>query len=142
MPAFAVYGADELAVALREASDIPEDVKFKAMYAAADIVAAEQKRVGEEKEVRDPESNVHILDKIKVNEPKIEKDGASITITFSDTRKRGNTTTRNAEIAFINEFGKNGMQARPFISVANKKAQERAWDAAADVIHDYIEKTI
>ena len=142
MAGFAVYGTEELAAAFKKISDIPDNVKTNAMKAAGEIVAAEQRRVGEEKGVRDPDSNVHILEKIKVNKPKIEDNGASVTITFSGTRKRGKTTTRNAEIAFINEFGKSGMPARPFISVANKKAQDKALDAASDIIHDYIEKTI
>lgn len=140
MPAFSFYGTEDLAAAFKKMSNIPNDVKAKAMTAAGNIVAEEQRRVGEEKGIRDPESNAHILDKIKVNKPKIEENGASVTITFSGSRKRGRTSTRNAEIAFINEFGKRGQPARPFISVANKKAQERALDAAADVIHDYIEK--
>lgn len=140
MPAFSFYGTEDLAAAFKKMANIPNDVKAKAMTAAGNIVAEEQRRVGEEKGIRDPESNAHILDKIKVNKPKIEENGASVTITFSGSRKRGRTSTRNAEIAFINEFGKRGQPARPFISVANKKAQERALDAAADVIHDYIEK--
>ena len=140
MPAFSFYGTEDLAAAFKKMANIPQDVKAKAMTAAGNIVAEEQRRVGEEKGIRDPESNAHILDKIKVNKPKIEENGASVTITFSGYRKRGRTSTRNAEIAFINEFGKRGQPARPFISVANKKAQERALDAAADVIHDYIEK--
>ena len=140
MPAFSFYGTEDLAAAFKKMSNIPNDVKAKAMTAAGNIVAEEQRRVGEEKGIRAPESNAHILDKIKVNNPKIEENGASVTITFSGSRKRGRTSTRNAEIAFINEFGKRGQPARPFISVANKKAQERALDAAADVIHDYIEK--
>ena len=142
MASFMCYGPDELASALNKISDIPEEVKIDALKAGGKIIAAEQKKVGEEKGIRDPNSNVHILDKIKVNKPKIKRYSASVSITFSGNRKRGKTKTRNAEIAFFNEFGTKEMPARPFISVANAKAKEKAIKAIADVIHDYIEKTI
>lgn len=142
MASFMCYGPDELASALNKISDIPEEVKIDALKAGGEIIAAEQKKVGEEKGIRDPNSNVHILDKIKVNKPKIKRYSASVSITFSGNRKRGKTKTRNAEIAFFNEFGTKEMPARPFISVANAKAKEKAIKAIADVIHDYIEKTI
>ena len=54
------------------------------------------------------------------------------------SRKRGNTTTSNSEIAFINEFGKHGQPPRPFIQTANEKYADRAVDAAFDVYDEYL----
>lgn len=141
MADFSISGLEELGITLKKISDIPEDVMANALTSAGKILAEEQRKVGDEKGVRDPESNVHILDKIRVNKPKVKKNKASVTITFSGKRKRGKNKieTRNAEIAFINEFGKKGVPAKEFVAVANAKAQDKAMDAAADVIRKWIE---
>lgn len=51
------------------------------------------------------------------------------------TNERGN---RNAEVAFINEFGKHGQPARPFIKTANEEAADTAVEAAAKVYDKYL----
>lgn len=51
---------------------------------------------------------------------------------------------RNAEVAFINEFGKSGKHgkkgqpARPFIRTANEAAEERATEAEEKVYNDFL----
>ena len=75
--------------------------------------------------VRDPESEVHILDKISKAKAKLTASGGYQEITFSGSRRRGNTTTRNAEIAFVNEYGKRGQQPRPFIGQAMTANEEQ-----------------
>lgn len=107
MAGFAVEGVGDVLAAFEHGSDVPDEVKNKVLEAMADVVAKAQKQTGESMNIRDEEnqSGQHILDKIKINKPKLTDDGGSISITFSGTRTRGNTTTRNAEIAFINEFG-------------------------------------
>lgn len=58
-----------------------------------------------------------------------------IAIEFSGSRKRYKTTTRNAEIAYINEFGKKGQPARPFIATAKEQSGEKAAEAA-EIVFD------
>ena len=53
------------------------------------------------------------------------------------TRRHGNKR-RAAEVAFVDEFGKRGQPARPFIQTANEKAADRAIDAAARVYDDFL----
>ena len=45
---------------------------------------------------------------------------------------------RAAEVAFVDEFGKQGQPARPFIQTANEKAADPAIDAAARVYDDFL----
>jgi len=45
---------------------------------------------------------------------------------------------RNAEVAFINEFGKTNQKARPFIKTANETCADEAVDAAAKVYASYL----
>ena len=144
MAEFTISGLDELIAAFSKASDVPDIVKEKALLAMAEVALAKEKSVGEAKGIRDPESNVHILDSFKITKPKLTDDGGSVDITFAGTRTRNGRKTRNAEIAFINEYGANkrGIPARPFISVALSEAEQKINDAGANVIHDWVEKTI
>lgn len=56
-------------------------------------------------------------------------------------RKRGQKSVRNAEIAFINEYGApgRGIAARPAIAAANAKAEEAAVEAGAKVFDAYLD---
>lgn len=140
MAAFGFSGFEELNNAFKRTAHVPDDVKKKMLESMADVAAKAEKESGERKGVRDPDSDVHILDKIKVNKPKITDDGGSISITFSGSRKRGNTTTRNAEIAFINEFGKKGMPAKQFISSALKSKEKEIDEAGMKIYNEWFGK--
>ena len=67
---------------------------------------------------------------------KLTADGGHQDITFSGTRPRGNKRVRNAEIAFINEYGRRGQPARPFIGKAMTANEEKIADAGADIQSD------
>ena len=134
-----IQGMDDLSAAFGRLQDVPPDVKTRALNEMADVAAAGIRRSGEAMGVRDPESEVHILDKIAKAKPKLSSTGGSQDITFSGTRRRGHTTTRNAEIAFINEYGKRGQPARPFIGQAMTANEEKIAAAGGDVLGDWIE---
>ena len=61
-------------------------------------------------------------------------------ITFDGTRKRGNTITRNAEIAFVNEYGKRGQDARPFMKTALSQNEALISEPGVTIIGDWIEE--
>ena len=133
-------GLDELNAAFARMAEIPERVTANALSAMAEVAAKKIKSRGEAAGIRDPESSVHILDKIKASKPKITDSGGYADITFQGARTRGRTKTRNAEIAFVNEYGKRGQQARPFIGTAMTQSEQAIVDAGAEVLGDYIEK--
>ena len=135
-----IEGMDELNAALGRIASVPQSVTGQALGEMAAIAAAAIKRTGESMGVRDPESNVHILDKITTTKPKFTPAGGYQDITFSGTRRRGSTTTRNAEIAFINEYGKRGQPARPFMGRAMTENEAKIADAGGEVLGDWIEK--
>ena len=70
---------------------------------------------------------------------KLKVKGASRAIYVSPkgTRSDGNKR-RNAEVAFVNEYGKAGQPARPFINTANEKSADAAVEAAAGVYDKYL----
>ena len=141
MASFEFSGFDDLAKALNRIGQPPDDVKAEALTAMAQIAAGKIKSQGEAMGVRDPESSVHVLDTIKVNKPKLNEDGGYCTITFSGTRPRGRKRVRNAEIAFINEYGTRTQRARPFIGQAITQGEQAIVEPGADIIGDWIENT-
>ena len=141
MATLELYGFEDLQDALSRIGSIPFDVLEDALDGMSDVAAAKIRAQGGSMGVRDPESDVHILDKIKRGKAKKTDDGGYADITFSGSRTRNGTTTRNAEIAFVNEYGKRGQAARPFIGLAMTQNEKTIQDAAEEVIGDWIEKT-
>ena len=139
MATLELTGFDDLEDAFQRISEIPFDVTAEALDAMAAVAADAIRSTGESMGVRDPDSDVHILDRIKPRKPKKTTEGGYEMISFTGTRRRGNTTTRNAEIAFVNEYGKKGQPARPFIGTAMNRSADRIQDQAEKVIGDWIE---
>lgn len=139
MPRLDLSGYDELVAAFSKLSNVPEEVQIKALTAMEEVAASKIKASGEAYGVRDPESNVHVLDSIKMNKPKKTDSGGYADVTFSGSRPNGSKTVRNAEIAFINEYGKTNQQARPFVGEAMNKNADAIAEAGAKVILDWTE---
>lgn len=141
MAKFETFGFEDLQDALERISDIPFGVIEEALDGMADVAADKIRSTGESMGVRDPESDVHILDKIKkASKAKKTDSGGYLNISFSGSRRRGKTSTRNAEIAFVNEYGKRGQPARPFIGKAMTQYEKQIAAPAEKVIGDWIEK--
>lgn len=132
-------GFDDLDDVFNRIGNIPAEVTAAALDSMADVAVERIKSAGEQMGVRDPDSNVHILDKLTTKKPKITDDGGYEIITFSGTRTRGKTKTRNAEIAFVNEYGKRGQSPRPFMKkgMSNDKAIAAPGE---EIVGDWIEK--
>ena len=131
-------GTSELTDAFTRIHNIPWDVTEQALDSMAKVAAAEIKSTGEYMGVRDEESDDHILDHITTKKATKTDDGGREKITFDGTRKRGNTITRNAEIAFVNEYGKRGQDARPFMKTALSQNEALISDPGVKIIEDWI----
>lgn len=132
-------GFDELLSAFDEISNIPEEIQTKALTAMETLAAEKIKASGEAYGIRDPESPVHVLDSIKMNKPKKTDSGGYADITFSGARTRHGKQTRQAEIAFINEYGKRNQQSRPFVGEAMEKNADAIAKTGAEIILDWTE---
>lgn len=139
MATLELQGFEGLEDAMRRIAEIPFPVTEEALGAMAAIAADKIRSTGESMGVRDPESEVHILDQITQAKPKQTESGGYADITFKGSRLRHGTRTRNAEIAFINEYGKRGQQARPFIGRALTQNEEAIQEAGEKVIGEWIE---
>lgn len=141
MASLELTGFEDLEDAFRRISEIPFDVTAKALDAMAEVAAEKIRTTGESMGVRDPESDVHILDKITRKKAKKTESGGYELITFAGTRTRKGIKTRNAEIAFLNEYGKTGQPARQFIGTGMNRGADQIQDQAEKVIGDWIEET-
>lgn len=140
MATLELTGFEDLEDAFRRISEIPFDVTAEALDAMAAVAADAIRSTGESMGVRDPESDTHILDKVSTKrKAKITDSGGYKMISFTGTRTRGKTKTRNAEIAFVNEYGKRGQPARPFIRTAMAEGEDEIVRPAGEIIGDWIE---
>lgn len=136
MAKFRATGIDGLALSLEEIAEIPFDVQAEMLDAQADVVVRAQKRKIRQYRIFDTGTTQRAIAKGKVKRTK--EGNAVIYVTPKGSRKRGKgkqTVTRNAEILFVNEFGKRGKQARPAVRDANEECAE-ATTAAAAAVHD------
>ncbi len=138
MATLEVLGFEDLDDAFNRIRDIPWSVTEEALDAMAETAKAKIRSSGESMGVRDPESSVHILDKLTTRKAKKTDAGGYEYISFSGSRTRHGTRTRNAEIAFINEYGKRTQPARPFIGRAMSEI-EAITDPAEQIVGDWIE---
>lgn len=130
-------GFSALELSLEQLAAIPPEVKAEMLNDAIDIIVDAQKAKAEAYGVADTGM---MIDSIKKGKPKIGTDEISIACTPEGTRTRVNTTTRNAEIAYINEYGKANVAARPFMRDANAEAEGPAVEAAEKKYHNWLDK--
>lgn len=128
-----IGGFDKISMTMEELGKLPESVLDEMLLAEAEVVLKAQKSKGRAYGVH--KTGV-TLNSIKVGKPRKAKDGKSISVLPAGTNATGN---RNAEVAFVNEYGKKGQPARPFIRDANEGASEGAVSAAEKVYIKWLE---
>ena len=130
-----IEGIQQTMVSMAEIAAMPESVLDEMLEAAADVVVEEQKKQAKAMGVYDTGIMAASITK---GAPKASDDGRKIFVYPKGSRTRYGTKTTNAEIAFINEYGKTGQTARPFIRTANAKAEKKAVEAAEKVYDAYL----
>lgn len=127
-----VNGFEGMELTLDEMAALPDPVLDEMLEAEAAVVIPAQKAKG-------LAYGVHrtgvTLASIKAGKPRRIRNGKSISVYPQGTNKDGN---RNAEVAFVNEYGKKGQNARPFIRDANESAADQAVSAAENVYDEWL----
>lgn len=139
MATFQTDGLAEFSLSLDEIARIPDAVLDEMIEAQADVIESAQKASAEAFGVKDTGA---LQSSIGRGEPRRTRNGRSISIYPRGSRTRGQTAAREAEIGFINEFGKKGQSARPFIKAANERHAEEAVSASEKIYRDYIESKL
>ena len=138
MAEFSCNGLDELLLSLQEIAAIPEEVQDEMLQAGADVVAQAQREKVKAYGIYDGSSPRHVADTIKPGRVKLKKGQRVIYVTPAGSRRRGKTVTRNAEILFVNEYGKRGQKARPAIRDANEACAEQMVNAQMAVYDKHL----
>lgn len=150
MATLRIDGLDGLVSDMTRLAVLPESVLNQMLIAGAAVVGEEQKRSALSYGVYDTGQT---KESIRATNPKHNADGAYIAVypqgmraakaRKTSRRKKNRRTssdqTRNAEVAFINEYGKKGQAARPFIHAANEKAAQPAAEAEQEALNRFVD---
>jgi hypothetical protein len=133
-------GIDSLSLDLSELAYLPDRVVADMLHAEADVILSAQ-RSEIESRWKGPYSLGISAKSIRKGSVKKGKDGYSISIYPQGSRKRGKKTVRNAEIAFINEYGapKRNIRARPALKSAIARKEDEAAAAGEKVYQAYLD---
>ena len=135
MATFSSTGADDLILSLEEVANLPDSVKDDILNAQADVVVKAQKAKARSYGVN--KTGV-LISSITKGKPKTSKGVRTLAVYPRGTRKRGDKTVRNAEIAFVAEFGRRKQKARPFIRDANEESAAETTAAGAAVYDKFL----
>ena len=127
-----VNGLDALMDDLSDLAKLPDSVIDDVLNAEADVIVEAQKRSAQKMGVHKTGVTLNSIKKVK-------KTGNDRSIIVSPQGKNP-SGARNAEVAFVNEYGKKGQPARLFIRTANEQAQAQAVEAGEKVYHAYLDK--
>jgi len=139
MADLSVTGLDGLMLSMQQLAEIPEEVQDQILNAQADVVAEAQKKKIRAYGIYDGKSTKHVADSIKKGRVKIKKGQRVLYVTPTGSRRRGDTVSRNAEILFVNEYGKRGQRARPAVRDANEECADQTTQAGAEVLYRWQE---
>lgn len=136
------YGLDELMLSMQEIAEIPDEVQDEMLNAGADVVVRAQKRAAETMGVQDTGL---VIDSISKGPVKVKDGKRGIYVYPRGTRIRGADEkgkpirVRNAEIAFVSEYGTTHQAARPFVLQGNETSAEETTQAQAAVYDRWLE---
>ena len=136
MASFKVSGIDELCNAIAKVQNIPNNIITDMLQAMGEVA---KKAIESYARAKGIVGTGLTIASITLKKPKISASGGEVKITFSGSRTREKTTTANAAIAFINEFGKRGQPARPFIKDAIDKEGDKIGDAGTEIFNKWLE---
>ena len=135
MGRWSTTGIDEIALSFSEIAGMGDEVLDEMLLAQGEIIKAEQQKQAKAM-LQCPYYADGVAQGVSLGKVKRTSDGAEVYLTFKGTQ-HGN---RLAEIAFVNEYGKEGQPARPFVKTANEAAGERAVAASEEIYHRYLQR--
>lgn len=126
-------GIDPLVKVLNDIANIPFDVQGEIVDAMADVVEKAQVYSAGTM-LQGPYYKGDVAASITKSKVRKRKSGPYVDIEFKG-ESHGN---RNAEIAFINEYGKKKQPARPFIKTANELSDKPSQEAGLAVYDQWL----
>ena len=134
MATISTSGLDDLIPDLAALAAIPDSVIDAMLTAQADVIEPEQKRVMKIMWTGRYHTGA-TAEAVRRTKIKSGKDGRHLSIYPQGKNSDGNP---NAEVAFINEFGKRNQPGRPAIDTANQNKAETAFSGAETVYNAFV----
>lgn len=128
MARFDIIGLEELEKSFAKLAELPEGIIQDMTLAGADILMNGQMCEGLAMGVIDTGETLRSLNVRK------EKKGASL-VEFKGKNSDGN---RNAEVAFVNNYGTEKQKERPFIETANTKYEPQMTQAEEQIYNKWL----
>jgi HK97 gp10 family phage protein len=135
MAEISTSGLEELLSDMEAIAEIPDATILEMLSAEAGVIAEAQAAEARAMGVVDKGVTARSITFDK--KLKVTKDGKAIYVYPKGSRSDG-SRRRVAEVAFVNEFGKKGQPARPFINTANVRKGDEAVKAAAEVYDSFL----
>ena len=135
MAEISTSGLEELLSDMEAIAEIPDATILEMLSAEAGVIAEAQAAEARAMGVVDKGVTARSITFDK--KLKVTKDGKAIYVYPKGSRSDG-SRRRVAEVAFVNEFGKKGQPARPFINTANARKGDEAVKAAAEVYDKFL----
>ena len=135
MAEISTSGLEELLSDMEAIAEIPDATILEMLSAEAGVIAEAQAAEARAMGVVDKGVTARSITFDK--KLKVTKDGKAIYVYPKGSRSEG-SRRRVAEVAFVNEFGKEGQPARPFIGTANARKGDEAVKAAAEVYDKFL----
>lgn len=134
MANFNVTGLDELALSIQDLANLPDSVLDDMLNAGADVIAEGQKAVGRRMGVHLTGVMLDSIQKSKKTKA-ASAAGRYIDVYPGGTNAKGR---RNAEVAFVNEYGTTRQEPRPFMRTANEEYADQMVAAQYKEYDDYL----
>lgn len=129
-------GTADLVSDLNTVLRIPDYIKNEMLYVGAEVIAEKQKQNA-------PANTGKLRESIIISKIKTNPGGGTATIAFDGIHhvsKKNGREARNAEVAYVNEYGKKGQTATQFIRRSNEQAAGPAAEAAAKVYSEWLDE--
>lgn len=137
MAGLSVNGLEELMFSLEEIMELPDGMALEMLEAEAKIVEEAQVYQGMKEGVYDTGTTLCSIGHGKMK--RTQNGGRVMYVYPQGTRERGEKKVRNAEVAFINEYGTRTLEPRQFIRKANELAADAAVQAAAQIYGAFLD---
>lgn len=124
---------EAIATYLKETGDIVNSELAEAILMAQGEIYAEEWKKAIDKNIRTNRSTGAMKNSVKAKLKRGETLSVEIAPTGKD--KKG---VRNAEKAFIHNYGKKGQKGSRFVTLAENNAKEAALEAAQKIMNEYI----
>lgn len=128
-------GMDQFMTGFNYIQDLPQSVQAEMLKAEGEVIKRAQATTADSM-LQGPYNKGAVASAIYVGQPKFRYSTGTCYVAYRGTQ-HGN---RIAEIAFINEYGKDKQPARPFIRTANELYGDEAVEAAAEVYDKFLTK--